>query len=104
MMERNNTDTPETNYSSNDSRPDVEYVGLRVDGMAVVLNLTDRRQLSSNRSLDLARHSPTGFSWGYRGSGPAQLALALLLDYTNDETFALAHYTAFKDEVVSNLS
>ena len=30
--------------------------------------------------LDLANHSPTGFEWGYGGSGPAQLALALLAD------------------------
>lgn len=28
--------------------------------------------------LDLRSHSPAGFAWGYGGSGPAQLALALL--------------------------
>jgi hypothetical protein len=28
--------------------------------------------------LDLFNHSPTGFEWGYGGSGPAQLALAIL--------------------------
>ncbi|ESP86848.1 DUF6166 domain-containing protein [Candidatus Halobonum tyrrellensis] len=103
-MKRNDADTSETNHSSNDPQPDVEYVGFRVDGEAVVLNLTDRRQLSPDRSLDLASHSPTGFEWGFRGNGPAQLALALLLDYTDDETLALAHYTAFKDNVVSELS
>lgn len=27
---------------------------------------------------DLWDHSPSGFSWGYGGSGPAQLALAIL--------------------------
>jgi hypothetical protein len=27
---------------------------------------------------DLRNHSPTGFEWGYGGSGPAQLALAIL--------------------------
>lgn len=26
-------------------------------------------------------HSPSGFEWGYGGSGPAQLALALLFDW-----------------------
>ena len=36
-------------------------------------------------------------------SGPAQLALALLLDYTDDEEVALAEYMAFKTEVVSQL-
>ncbi len=28
--------------------------------------------------LDIYNHSPTGFEWGYLGSGPAQLSLALL--------------------------
>jgi len=30
--------------------------------------------------LDLENHSPTGLEWGYGGSGPAQLALAILAD------------------------
>src|SRR5215813_14027095 len=30
--------------------------------------------------LDLYNHSPDGFEWGYAGSGPAQLALAILAD------------------------
>jgi hypothetical protein len=29
----------------------------------------------------LRNHSPTGFAWGYGGSGPGQLALAILADY-----------------------
>jgi hypothetical protein len=32
-------------------------------------------------SLAVANHSPDGFNWGYSGSGPAQLALAILLKY-----------------------
>ena len=35
--------------------------------------------------LDLRNHSPTGFSWGYGGSGPAQLALAICADVFGDE-------------------
>lgn len=46
-------------------------------------------------SQALRNHSPEGFSWGYDGSGPAQLALAILLDYTGDEELALWHYQAF---------
>ena len=30
--------------------------------------------------LDIFSHSPSGFEWGYLGSGPAQLALAILCD------------------------
>ncbi|WP_419594820.1 DUF6166 domain-containing protein [Thiolapillus sp.] len=52
-----------------------------------------------NPRLDLANKSPTGFSWGYLGSGPAQLALAILADYLRDENAALAHYQAFKEKV-----
>lgn len=29
---------------------------------------------------DLYNHSPDGFAWGYGGSGPGQLALAMLAD------------------------
>ena len=50
--------------------------------------------------LDLANHSPTGFSWGYDGSGPAQLALAILADCCGDE-FALDNYQDFKREVIA---
>lgn len=28
----------------------------------------------------VVKHSPSGFSWGYRGSGPAELARCLLID------------------------
>ena len=49
---------------------------------------------------DLVNHSPDGFSWGYNGSGPAQLAIALLADIAGD-AFALANYQLFKDQVVA---
>jgi hypothetical protein len=52
--------------------------------------------------LDLANKSPTGFAWGYLGSGPAQLALALLADCVGDE-LALKHYQTFKERVVAQL-
>jgi len=50
----------------------------------------------------IRNHSPTGFSWGYLGSGPAQLALALMMDFTNEESFVLHHYQMFKEKVVAN--
>lgn len=31
--------------------------------------------------LRVFNHSPAGFEWGYGGSGPAQLALAIVLDH-----------------------
>ena len=53
--------------------------------------------------LDLWNHSPTGFEWGYGGSGPAQLALAILADHLNDDDEAVALHQDFKREVVANL-
>lgn len=51
----------------------------------------------------LANHSPDGFSWGYYGSGPAQLALAICFDYLGDEREALLIHQMFKDRVVARL-
>lgn len=52
--------------------------------------------------LDLCNHSHSGFNWGFGGSGPAQLALALLADLLGDET-ALKHYQSFKWKVIARL-
>lgn len=56
-------------------------------------------------SLSFCNHSPDGFNWGYGGGGPAQLALALLLDVCKDEgmenDIALRYYQKFKREFVS---
>ena len=53
--------------------------------------------------FDLWEHSPTGFEWGYGGSGPAQLALALLADHLGDEERAIALHQTFKWAVVAKL-
>ena len=53
--------------------------------------------------LDLRNHSPTGFEWGYCGSGPAQLALAILADHLGDDQRALDLYQRFKWAVVAGL-
>jgi hypothetical protein len=53
-------------------------------------------QYPLNPRFDLRNHSPTGFAWNYGGSGPAQLALALLADVTGDDDVAQNLYQAFK--------
>jgi hypothetical protein len=57
--------------------------------------------LSPAKSLKVVNHSPTGFEFGYCGSGPAQLALAILLDVTGDEDLASRHHQAFKSNFVA---
>lgn len=57
-------------------------------------------------------HSPDGFEWGYTGSGPADLALAILQDvlaHSADKgkltgDWVREHYHAFKFSLVSLLS
>jgi hypothetical protein len=56
--------------------------------------------LRPERSQKIRNHSPDGFNWGYGGSGPAQLALAILLQYMNEEE-ACNYYQDFKFKVVA---
>lgn len=58
--------------------------------------------LSPLPSQRVWNHSPDGFEWGYGGSGPAQLALALLLAATaNNTVTALSLYQTYKWQVVA---
>ena len=54
-------------------------------------------------SLAVHNHSPSGVEWGYRGSGPSQLALAILLAVTDRET-AEQRYQQFKEEVIAGIT
>ncbi len=60
------------------------------------------KELSPARSIKVRNHSPDGFCWGYSGSGPGQLALAILLEITDRET-ALANYHQFKFDAIAGL-
>ncbi len=53
--------------------------------------------------LEVWNHSPTGLEWGYAGSGPAQLALALLLDHLGNRRRAVELHQRFKFAVVARL-
>jgi hypothetical protein len=52
--------------------------------------------------LDLCNHSPTGFEWGYAGSGPAQLALALAASRLPD-ALARTVYQRLKRALIAGL-
>ena len=75
------------------------YEGNREEGVVTVTV----NGLLLNPRHDLRNHSPNGFEWGYGGSGPAQLALAILADYFGKDEPALAVYQSFKWAVVANL-
>ena len=63
----------------------------------------DVQEISPVRSRMVYDHSPTGFEWGYGGSGPAQLALALLLETTDDEELSASLYQSFKNDLIAKM-
>jgi len=75
------------------------YSGRR-EGYAVIVTVDGRRL---NPRFDMWNHSPTGFEWGYAGSGPAQLALAILADHCANNERALNWYQRFKWAVIAEL-
>ena len=75
------------------------YHGRRTHGGVIVTV----NGVSLDPRWDLYNHSPDGFGWGYGGSGPAQLALAILADHLCDDNEALALYQSFKWSVVVKL-
>jgi len=91
------TSTPESAHAAT-----VTYEGYRHLRQAKVRRQPDNTPLRVAPSRSLATHSK-GFEWGYAGSGPAQLSLALLLDYYGDADLALACYQQFCVRVVSDL-
>jgi len=92
------------------------YSGQRVDGQCLV-TVTRAQSFAGGIGIaadtldprfDLRNASPTGFEWGYGGSGPAQLALALVADACAGEGFdaddyALRVHQQFKWRFVANL-
>lgn len=75
------------------------FQGVRINDVATVDY--EGRPLSPRWSLSVRNHSPAGFNWGYQGSGPAQLALAILLEVT-DVPEAQRAYQDFKRTVVAS--
>lgn len=53
--------------------------------------------------VDIVNHSPTGFAWGYSGSGPAQLAVAILADWFGCDYAARALHQRFKATAIASI-
>jgi hypothetical protein len=54
--------------------------------------------------LDLFNHSPLGYEWGYLGSGPSQLALAILAHATKSDKKAMLLHHDFKEAFIAGIS
>jgi len=57
------------------------------------------KPLSPRKSQKVVNHSPDGFNWGYGGSGPAQLALAICLELFDESV----QYQKFKFDYIATL-
>ena len=80
----------------------IHYRGYRhSEGAGHQLVTKDDDFLDPAPSQKIWNHSPNGFSWGYQGSGPAQLALALLYDVTRDKDIAVRLHQDFKRAFVA---
>jgi hypothetical protein len=83
------------------------FVGLRKDDSSTVVLMVDKDRNIIGRLRpyhEVCKHS-LGFDWGYFGSGPAQLALALCCEVLGvgvGSTPAL--YQRFKSEIVYDLA
>jgi hypothetical protein len=58
--------------------------------------------LDPTPSQQIIFYSTTGFNWGYSGTGPKHLALAILLDYYGADSDKWRSYDAFMETVVQN--
>lgn len=76
------------------------YEGLKVRTTNDFIVYKNGEILDPAKSQKVRHHSPDGFSWGYGGSGPAQLALALLLEEI-PQGLAIKNYQKFKRRVVA---
>jgi len=75
------------------------YQGIR-EGYAVTVTVNGR---FLNPRLDLWNHSPTGFEWGYGGSGPAEVALGVLADHLGKDDEVIVLHQDFKQKVITGL-
>ena len=75
--------------------------GNSSDQQVFVIRNGEVRSLSPRH--DLRNHSPYGFSWGYLGSGPSQLSLAMLMEVLQDWTRVQRIYQAFKERLIAQI-
>lgn len=84
----------------------MNYLIKRIGGkvvLAVDKTEGDFVAITPERSRQVWDHSPDGFEFGYGGSGPSQLALAILLDYTDNPVLAQKYYQDFKWEFIATI-
>ncbi len=84
-----------------ETRPKVTYRGVFDHGGAARILRSGAR---GTRPLwHYVRHSPSGFAWGYGGSGPAEAARCILADALGSLPKADKCYQAFKAQLLAGI-
>ena len=71
---------------------------------AVFVSNASHRMTPLPLRCDIVNHTPTGFGWGYSGSGPAQLAVAILADHFDCAFAARALHQRSKSPAIAGFS
>jgi hypothetical protein len=97
-------DTSQLSFFEPNHSPEVTYIGTILgndDNRIVTAHRPGQPARSLPLNLEHVNHSPTGFCWGYGGSGPAQLAFSIMLDYLNGDVHRTWEiYQDFKSKFV----
>lgn len=81
----------------------VSFIGRRRNHATLVEVVEGARSRDLPLHLAVRNHSPCGFEWGYLGSGPAQLALAMCVELVGTER-AQRVYQTIKEQLIAPLA
>lgn len=78
------------------------HIRATIDAKSWETNLwVNQKRIDPKHSQAVEDKSPDGFAWGYLGSGPSQMALAICLELFGNPGLALALMHPFKEAFVS---
>jgi len=101
--------------AKNPNPPFIALAGVRWESVAELTELINAKEpatamvtvngveIDLQKSLDVHRHSPDGFGWGYLGSGAAQTALGVCIHLYGEE-IAKEIYQDFKERFIAPLN
>ena len=78
-------------------------------GVEVTVEIVDKDMISKDvyPLHHHIKHSPSGFEWGYNGSGPTELARCILADHFNNDIEKIDRsqdmYIKFRNEVIASM-
>lgn len=77
---------------------------VRIKGIGLTRSiLINDKEITPEKSLKVLNKSPDGFNWGYYGSGPQQLSLAILLRFGVPSEQAVTLMTGLTGAFTSHL-